>query len=489
MKPETILLSFLAYTALLFLISFLTSRNSNNNSFFIGNKKSPWIVVAYGMIGATLSGVTFISVPGMVGDNYFSYMVLVLGYILGYLVIIYILLPIYYKFNLTSIYTYLNERFGIYSYKSGASFFLVSRIIGASMRMYIVVMILQTFVFDAWGIDYWFSIALFITLILLYTMQAGIKTIVWTDTLQTTFMLASVIITIFFVSNKMDLSVFELVERVKDSKYSKMWITDWKSDNNYIKQILSGMFITIAMTGLDQDMMQKNLSCKTLRESQKNMKSMSLALIPINLMFLFLGAALFIYAETNSLLLPDKIDQLFPMIAFNEIGGIVGIIFIIGLISAAYSSADSALTSLTTAVSVDFLNIKERKDWNEKKKLRVRKSVHIAMAGVLFLVIMIFRWVNKDSVILELFRAATFTYGPLLGMFAFGIYTKYKIKDKLIPIVVIIAPAISYLLYKYSEILFFGYEFSFELLPLNGLLTFIGLMLIRKKGNQASLPK
>ena len=480
MNPFWIFLSFIIYTALLFAVSFFSSKGANNDSFFRANKQSPWYVVAYGMIGASLSGVTFISVPGSVGKSHFSYMVMVIGYLFGYWVIIKILLPLYYKLNLTSIYSYLQTRFGINAYKSGAIYFLISRVIGASFRMFLVVSVLQYFVLDYYGVPFFITVGAFILLILLYTMKAGIKTIVWTDTLQTTFMLASVILSMYFIAKGMDLDISSLVHKIKSSEYSQAIITDWHHPRFFFKQFISGMFITIVMTGLDQDMMQKNLSYRNLKEAQKNMTWMSISLVPINLLFLSLGAALFIFAGYLNVEIPAKADQLFPLLAIQNMGIVSGIVFIIGLIAAAYSSADSALTSLTTSMSVDIFNLEKREDLSTAEKIKWRKYIHFGVSFVVFLVIILFNLINKDSVINELFKVAGFTYGPLLGMFAFGLFTKIKIKDRLIPLVVIIAPIISYGFNHYIPILF-GYHFGFEILLLNGLITFLGLLGIRDR--------
>jgi SSS family solute:Na+ symporter len=480
MTPKLILFAFLGYSFLLFMVSFITSRKANNDSFFRGNRVSPWWVVAYGMIGASLSGVTFVSVPGAVGNDGFSYIIMVLGYFLGYIVIMAVLLPLYYKLNLTSIYTYFDSRFGKTAYKSGASYFLISRVIGASFRMFLIISILQVFVFNTWGIPIWLTTAAFITLILLYTFQAGIKTIVWTDTLQTTFMLASVAISIYFIVNHMGIGFDALLKEVRDSNYSKAIISDWQHPKFYLKQFIAGVFMSIVMTGMDQDMMQKNLTCKNLKDAKKNIFWMSLSLIPINLIFLFLGAVLFLFAQKMGIAIPEKADTLYPLIAFDYLGPIAGATFIIGLIAAAYSSADSALTALTTSFSVDILDLEKKDHLSKEKKIQIRKRVHIAVALVLFLVIIIFSSINKDSVINELFTVAGYTYGPILGLFSFGLLTNIKVKDRLIIPVVMAAPILSYLLNIYSKTLFGGYEFGFELLIINGLLTFAGLYLIRE---------
>ncbi len=481
MTPALIFFTFLGYTLLLFAVSYFTSRDADNESFFTGNRISPWYVVAYGMIGASLSGVTFISVPGAVGKDKFSYLMIVFGYFIGYLLIIKILLPLYYRLNVTSIYSYFKERFGFFSYKSAASYFLLSRLIGASFRMFLIINVLQAFVFDSWHIPYWITIAFFIGLILLYTFKAGIKTIVWTDTLQTTFMLVSVVLTIYFIAQKMNIDLAGLVEKVTKSEYSQVLFTDWHHPRFFIKQFVAGIFISIVMTGMDQDMMQKNLTCRNLRDSQKNMFWMSLTLIPINMVFLFLGASLYIFAQYSGISIPAKADNLFPAVAFGSLGSVAGITFIIGLVAAAYSSADSALTALTTSFSVDILNIRDSGKYSPAKQEKIRKTVHIGIAFTLFLIILLFSYIAKDSVINGLFRIAGYTYGPLLGMFAFGIFTKHRINDRLVIPVVVAAPLISYLLNYYSISLFNGYRFGFELLLLNGLLTYTGLYLIRLK--------
>ncbi len=481
MSPHLILLVFLSYTVLLFAVSFVTSRKADNQSFFVGNKKSPWFVVAYGMIGASLSGVTFISVPGWVGKTQFSYMMVVFGYIIGYYTIAYVLLPMYYKLKLTSIYTYLNMRFGFWSYKTGSFYFLLSRIIGASFRMFLVVNVLQIFVFDEWNIPFAFTISLFIVLIWLYTFKGGIKTIVWTDTLQTTFMLLSVAISVFLIVRALNIDFGTLVNMVADSNYSKIVYTDWHSKLFFGKQFISGAFIAIVMTGLDQDMMQKNLSCRTIEDSQKNVITLSWVLVPVNLIFLFLGASLFIFAEKTGITIPELTDNLFPTIAVKHLGAFAGITFIIGLIAAAYSSADSALTALTTSFSVDFLGMERRKDVSEKTKIRIRTYVHLGISLIVLLTVILFREINDQAVIAKLFTIAGYTYGPLLGMFSFGLFTNYKVKDKLVPVVAVLSPVICYLLSAFSEQLFNGYKFGFELLVVNGLLTFSGLYLIVKK--------
>ncbi len=481
MTPHLILISFLIYTALLFTVSWITSKRSDNETFFLGNRRSPWLVVAYGMIGASLSGVTFISIPGDVGNTSFSYMMIVLGYLLGYLVIANVLLPVYYKLQLTSIYTYLDQRFGVRAYKTGAVYFLISRVIGASFRMFLVVNVLQLFVFDSWGVPFWFTVSLFMLLIWLYTFRAGIRTIVWTDTLQTTFMLVSVILTIFIISSEMNISLGGLIDKVQDSELSQMVFTGWQDRHFFLKDFLAGMFIAIVMTGLDQDMMQKSLSCRNVKEAKKNIYWLGTALVPVNLVFLFLGAVLFIYAADAGLAIPERTDDLFPTIALKYLGPFAGIVFITGLISAAYSSADSALTALTTSFTIDILGIRRSGHSDERKSRRIRYIVHIGVSLLVLLVIIVFRAIHDESVISKLFTIAGYTYGPLLGLFAFGLFTKYEVKDKWVPVVALISPLICYVLSVYDQVLLNGYNFGFELLILNGIFTFLGLMLIRKK--------
>ncbi len=476
MNTNIILLIFIIYFLVLLFISRLTTKKSSFNDFFNANRSSPWYLVAFGMIGTSLSGVTFISVPGEVGNSNFSYFQVVLGYLLGYYVIAKVLLPLYYKLNLVSIYTYLDQRFGYYSYKSGAFFFLLSRTIGASFRLFLVAGVLQLAIFNQLGMPFYFSVLITILLIWIYTFKGGIKTIVWTDALQTFFMLSAVIITIFIILEEMNLSLFESIELVKNSQYSNIFYFDWKSSNDFFKQFFSGAFIAIVMTGLDQDMMQKNLTCKNLADAQKNIFWFCVILVIANLLFLSLGALLYIYSESLNIPIPQRSDDLYPILALNNLGEITSIIFLLGIIAAAYSSADSALTSLTTSFCIDFLNID-----NSSNKKRIRFLVHIGFSVILFLVILIFKEINDESVINSIFKAAGYTYGPLLGLFSFGIFTKYNVRDKYVLPICIISPMLSYLVNIYSEQLLFGYKFGFEILLLNGLITFSGLFLIRKK--------
>jgi len=481
LNPLILFSVFAIYTIFLFVISWWTGRKADNDSFFIGNKTSPWYIVAYGMIGASLSGVTFISIPGVVGTAKFSYMAIVFGYLLGYFVIAQVLLPLYYKLNLTSIYSYLHQRFGMKSYKTGASFFLLSRIIGASFRMFLVINVLQLFVFNALGIPFFITVMGFVGLILLYTFKAGIKTIVWTDTLQTTFMLLAAFISIYFVSEHLQISLKEIYSHMEDQGLTQIVFSDWKDPHFILKQFLSGVFIAIVMTGLDQDMMQKNLSCKTLKDSQKNMYWLSWTLVPVNFLFLSLGGFLFYYAQQKGIIINGTTDNLFPTLALQHLGVGAGIVFIIGLIAAAYSSADSALTSLTTSFSIDILGINRNENLDQTKKESTRKKVHLGMSLVLVLVISAYELINDQAIITKLFTIAGYTYGPLLGLYAFGLFTQKQVKDKWVPLVAICSPILGYFIKLGAPYLLSGYQFGFELLIINGGLMFAGLLLISTK--------
>ena len=475
-----------SYFLLLMLVSYLTGRDSSNATFFIAKRQSPWILVAIGMIGASLSGVTFISIPGVVGaggaNMAFSYMQMVFGYLVGYFVIATVLLPVYYKLNLTTIYGYLEKRLGFYSYKTGALYFLLSRVVGASFRLFLVAIVLQKFVMDPFGIPFFITVGITIALIWIYTFRGGIKTIVWTDTLQTVCMLTAVILTIIFISNGLDTSIGELPSLIRSSDYGQMFFFSggWDDPNNFFKQFISGALIAIVMTGLDQDMMQKNLTCKTLKESQKNIFTFSFILIFANLLFLALGALLYIYANQNGITIPERTDQLYPTLALGYFPPIIGIVFILGLIAAAYSSADSALTALTTSYCIDFLNF-EHSEKSEQEKKGIRLKVHLAFSLILFATILFFNSLDKSAVINKLFEAAGYTYGPILGLFAFGLMTKWKIWDKRVVLVCILAPILSYFIDANSEAWFNGFKFGFLILALNGMLTFLGLMLIKKR--------
>ena len=478
MQPLHILFLIAGYFGVLMLISFLTNKGGTNAEFFKANRQSPWYLVAFGMIGASLSGVTFISVPGWVEASQFSYFQVVLGYTVGYAVIGLVLLPLYYKLNLTSIYTYLDGRFGRYSYKTGASFFILSRIVGASFRLYLVAVVLQNLIFDGLNVPFWATVTITILLIWLYTFKSGIKTIVWTDTLQTLFMLIAVGVTIVYVSEDLGINSENIFSYLADSNLSKMFFfEDWKSGDFFWKQFISGAFISIVMTGLDQDMMQKNLTCRNLKDAQKNMFWFTIVLTIVNFVFLALGLLLTVYAQQNGV--DAHKDQLFPELATQGYFGIgVAIVFILGLIAAAYSSADSALTSLTTSFSIDILDIEKR--YSEKKQVVVRKTIHVIMSLVLIITIILFKYVIADAtVIAKLFTFAGYTYGPLLGLYAFGLFSKWKIKDKLVPLVALATPILGYVI-SINSLKWFGFEFNFFILVLNGALTYLGLVLIRR---------
>lgn len=476
MTPALILIVFIAYFVSLFVISKITSKGANSQTFYTGNRRVPWYVVAFGMIGASLSGVTFMSVPGYVQSTQFTYFGVVLGYLLGYAVIAFVLLPLYYRLNLTSIYMYLGERFGGHSHKTGSFFFLVSRLLGSSLRMYLVVFVLYEFVFKGWGIPFWVPAVLLICMILFYTLKGGIKTVVWTDSLQTIFMLAATVITVVYILNKLDVSFVNLFEQARERGMTKMFETDWRADNFFLKQILSGAFITIAMTGLDQDMMQRNLTCKTLKDSQKNMITFSFSLVFVNFLFLALGVALLFYLFATGTPVPEKADNIFPSVAFG-ISPFTGVVFVLGLIAAGYSSADGTLTSLTTSFCYDFLGFKDSKK-SEEQKTKTRKIVHITFAILFLICMLIFKPFHNDSLIKIIFDIASYTYGPLLGLFAFGLFSKRKVRDKWVPALAVLSPVICFILNKNSVAWFKGYEFGFELLIINGLITFIGLYLL-----------
>ncbi len=482
MSPDIILVCIAAYFLVLLFIAWYTSRNANSETFYRGNKQSPWYIVAYGMIGTSLSGVTFMSVPGEVFTKHFGYMQVVIGYFIGYFVVAFVLLPLYYRMNLTSIYSYLQNRFGNSAYKTGASFFLLSRTLGASIRIFLVMMVLQHFIMDAVGIPFAVSVCIILLMILLYTFNGGVKTIVWTDMLQTTGMILALLITIFLISGEMNFSFSQLFSSIHAAGFTQTFqLSDWKADNFFLKQILGGAFVTIAMTGLDQEMMQKNISVRSLGESKKNMIVFSVILVFVNLLFLILGGALYVYMQQKGISFPAKTDETFSTVALNYLPPIAGLIFIIGLVSALFPSADGALTALTSSFCIDILGLKSRTDWDEQKKLLIRRSVHISITILFVILILIYQKVIEASIISTILRVAGYTYGPLLGLFAFGIFTKRKLTGILIPVVCIAAPCIIYFLAMNSEKIFSGYKFGFELLLVNGLLTFIGLYLISKK--------
>lgn len=487
MSPALVISIIAVYFLALILISFLTTKKSDSETFFTANRQSPWYLVAFGMIGASLSGVTFISVPGWVADTQFAYMQMVLGYLLGYLVIGTVLMPLYYHMNLISIYGYLDRRFGLYSYKTGAFYFLLSRTIGAAFRLFLVAGVLQLAIFNAWDVPFWVTVLVTIALIWLYTFRGGIQTIVWTDTLQTLFMLSAVVLTIYLISKDLNLSMGGMISTIKESDYSKMFFWDWKTGSNFFKQFFSGAFIAIVMTGLDQDMMQKNLTCRNLGEAQKNMFWFSITLVFVNLLFLALGALLYIYSTNNGIVLPASTDDLYPMLALNHFNILAGILFLLGIIAAAYSSADSALTALTTSFCVDFLNFKREDTLKSQLKQRnIRLFVHLGFSLLLFGVILLFELINNEAVISSVFKAAGYTYGPLLGLYSFGLFTNLQVRDKAVPVLCLLSPILAYVININSVDWFYGYKFGFEILIVNGAITFLGLLLLQKKKSPSS---
>ncbi|MFT4033289.1 MAG: sodium:solute symporter [Siphonobacter sp.] len=468
----------LGYFAVLVAVSFYTSRGADTTTFFTANKQSPWYLVAFGMIGTSLSGVTFISVPGNVSNSQFTYFQVILGYLVGYFVIATVLMPMYYRLNLISIYTYLEKRFGFWSYKTGAGFFLLSRTVGSAGRMFIAVEVLQLAIFDRFGIPFEGTVLLAIVLIWIYTFKGGVKTIIITDTLQTFFLVTAVFLTVFLIARQLHLGFGELWTTVQSSDYSKIFVWDWAPNNNFFKDFISGAFISIVMTGLDQDLMQKNLTCKNIGEAQKNMLWFCVVLVIVNFAFLNLGALLLIYSEQMGIGLPAKSDDLYPMLALgNHFGLIAAVTFLLGITAATYASSDSALTALTTSFCIDFLNIEK---YPEAKRQRMKTVVHLMFSVLFLIVIILFKKLNNQSMIRTIFDLAGYTYGPLLGLYAFGLYTKWSVKDRFVPVLCLISPLLTYYLVNHSP-QWFGYTFGFEKLLLNGLLTFSGLMILRTK--------
>ncbi len=463
---------------ILLAIAWFTGRKATTDTFFIANRKSPWYLVAFAMIGATISGVTFISVPGEVGNSAFSYLQFVMGNVVGYWLVAGFLLPVYYRMNLISIYSFLGERFGKYSHKTGSFFFILSKLIGAAFRLYLAAGVLQIAFFDAFNIPFYVTVIVSIALIWVYTFKGGIKTIVWTDSLQTLFIVGAVVLTIIIISRSMGWDFGTMTREIGASPLSDIFTWDWRSGNNFFKQFFSGIFITLVIVGMDQDSMQKNLTCKSLREARKNMLVFSIAFIVTVFLFLCLGALLYLYAGNLQLQLPAHSDDVYPWLAFNKLGMAVGIAFLIGVIAAAYSSADSALTSLTTTLSIDFLKAEQL---TEERRVKVKTRSHLAFSILLILVILAFRAVNDQSVVVAVFTVAGYTYGPILGLFLFGLLTKRKINDRWVPLIAVAAPALSYLISANSEKWLGGYTFGFEILILNGLLMISGLYIISKK--------
>jgi Na+/proline symporter len=501
MSPLILFSFVIGYFVLLLAVAYFTSRGSNNESFFIGNRNSNWMLVAFGMIGTSLSGVTFVSVPGGVATGNFYYFQIVLGYLLGYLVIAFVLIPLYYKMNLTSIYTYLEKRFGINAHKAGAFFFILSRTVGATARLYLVISILQLFIFDKLGIPFIVTAIVILALILLYTFEGGVKTIIYTDTLQTTGMLLGLVVCIFVITKAMGTDFSGVLSQMNDKGYTKIFNTDVKAGSFFLKHIIGGMFIAIAMTGLDQEMMQKNISVKNIKDSQKNIMTFSAVLVVVNLLFLFLGGILYLYASTKGITTAP--DDLFPTIALSDtFSGVIGIIFIIALISALFPSVDGAITSLTSCFCIDILAL-NKNALGEKENKRTRLKVHFSFAILFLIMVMVFKAINDKLIIDFILKFAGITYGPLLGLFSFGILTKKHLNDKLIWTVCIIAPLMALgldmlsspewyekklhvsleTLKDISASIFGGYKIGNELILINGIFTFVGLLIISKKSD------
>ena len=468
------------YFLMLIIVAHYTSKGADTNTFFTANKQSPWWLVAIGMIGTSISGVTFISVPGAVGVDKLSYYQIILGNLVGYFVIATVLLPLYYRLNLISIYTYLDKRFGTYSYKTGSSFFLLARTLGSAARLFLAVEVLQLAIFDAWHIPFWVSAMVTISLIWVYTYKGGVKTIIVTDTLQTFFLLTALVITIYLIASKLDLGVGELISTIKESKYSQMFFfEDFSYKHHFGKDFVAGIFIAIVMTGLDQDLMQKNLTCKNIGEAQKNMFWFCCTFAVTTLLFVCLGALLYIYADKIGFEIPKRTDLLYPQLALGgQFGTLAAVTFLLGITAATYASSDSALTALTTAFCIDFMNIEK---YEETQKSKIKHSVHIGFSVLFFVIILIFNAFSGGSIISTVFNIAGYTYGPLLGLFAFGLFTQTPVRDKLVPLVCIIAPILTYVIDTHSKEWLNGYQFGFEKLLLNGLITFLGLALLRRK--------
>lgn len=492
MSPGVLLSFIIGYFLVLLIISWLTSRkSSDNDTFFVANRNSKWYLVAFGMIGTALSGVTFISVPGKVGapsGDQFAYFQFVLGNAAGFIIIATVLLPLYYRMKLTSIYSYIEHALGTWSYKTAAGIFLISRIIGSSFRLYLVVIVLQMFIFDNYGVPFAVTVLICLLLIWAYTFKGGLKTIIITDSLQTLFLVSSVFLSIFFICRSMHLNVFEAADAIRNSSYSKIFFFNnfMSSHFHFTKEFIGGMFITIGMTGLDQDLMQKNLSLSNIREAQKNMFSFTVVFVVINIFFLSVGALLYLYVAKNGITLPAKTDYLYPTIALKYLGIVPAIVFMLGLTAATFATTDSALTALTTSFCVDFLNFNKGKDINSKKMVNVRHYVHIGFSGVMFLTIVIFNAINNDAVVSAIFKVASYTYGPLLGLYSFGIFWGGRqVRDKLVPFICVISPAICFYLSTHSAKLF-GYTFDNELILVNGIITFAGLLLTSSAKTKAA---
>jgi Na+/proline symporter len=488
MSAYIFLACILLYFAGLYLVAWYTSKGATEHSFFVGGRQSNWLVVAYGMIGTSLSGVTFMSVPGQVEAKHFVYFGIVIGYFIGYFAVAFVLLPLYYRLQLTSIYHYLYQRFGVVTYKTGSLFFIVSRTMGATIRMYLVINVLQLFILDAWHVPFIVTTCIILVMIWLYTFKGGVKTIVWTDMLQTTFMLLALAVCVVYIKSSLNIGFGEMWNQFSVKNYNQIWNVDYHAPTFYLKQILGGAFVTIAMTGLDQEMMQKNISCKTLGDAQKNMVSFSFILLLVNFVFLILGGLMYLYVDANHLIKPTSSDDLFPTIALNYLPSVVSLLFLIGLISALFPSADGAITALTTSVCVDVLGIDKNENKSDAEKKKIRQQVQLGIIAAFLGCIMFFKILNQKAIIDLLLMIASYTYGPLLGLYAFGLLSTRKISDKLSWLICIAAPLLCYtltLLNTEYDILN-GYKLGMELLIINGLLTYGGLWLISKKDQTAT---
>jgi Na+/proline symporter len=479
MSPLLLFSFVIIYFLILLAVAWYTGRNSTNDSFFIGNRNSNWMLVAFGMIGTSLSGVTFVSVPGAVAKESFAYMQITLGYLIGYMVIAFVLLPLYYKLNLTSIYNYLSSRLGFASYKTGASFFILSRTLGATARLYLVVRILQDAILESFHIPFWATTLIILLMILLYTYEGGVKTIVWTDTLQTSCMLIGLVICVVYILSQLDMGIGQSLSAMGDKGYSKIFFTEPESRFFFLKQILAGAFVTITMTGMDQEMMQKNISVKTLKDSQKNVVTLGFIMLAVIGLFLFLGGLLHLYADAQGIAATG--DKLFPTIALQHMPSMVSVIFIIALISALFPSADGAITALTSSFCIDIIGLQRRDDWTDAQKKKIRQRVHLVFAFIFLLFVMIYKWIDSSSMIGVILKVAAYTYGPLLGLFTFGILLKRAVNDKLVPFICIASPLICLMLDKFQKQIFGSFEIGLELLIINGLITFLGLLVISRK--------
>ncbi len=485
MTPALIVTIMSIYFAALIAISWVTARGADTNTFFTANRQSPWYLVAFGMIGSSLSGVTFISVPGNVGKIGLGYFQVVLGYLAGYWVIMYVLMPLYYRLNLISIYTYLEQRFDKWAYKTGAFFFLISRSLGSALRLYLAANVLQLFLFDQFHVPFIVTVATTIVLIWLYTFKGGVKTIVYTDSFQTLFLVTAVIVAVWQISSQLGLSFGEITGIFSDSEYSKMFYLDDPNTTLWFpKMFFGGMFITITMTGMDQEIMQKNLTCRNLGDAQKNMFWFSIVLVIVNLLFLLLGALLYIYSAKNNIALPATSDDLFPMLAFKHLGVVVGVFFLLGIIASSYASADSALAGLTTSFCIDFLNFARKP---EEQKRREKLFVHMGFSLLFLLIIIVFKAINERSVIDAVLQVAGYTYGPLLGLFTFGLYTRRHVSGIAVPLIALICPVLSWVISTYTPIWFDGYKIGYEVLLINGALMFCGLWMVSSDKNVSSL--